>query len=145
MENKTAIQKAADTINSIRAELENMPGYDARTLNEVEGRIRVELQVMEALVNHIGREVYQKVQERRQQLRGENQRWIQNAVSPAEERVRAILGDEFMEKERNDGTGDSGTNGDTWVGEGDADKSSGAKRKGNSKTSRSSGQSGRKK
>lgn len=92
MNNKTAIQRALDTINSIQAELDAMPTYDARKLNEVEGRIRVELQVMEALVNHVGREVYQKVQIRRTQLRGENQRTAENiARNAVEDRVAEIL------------------------------------------------------
>lgn len=130
--NDTAIFKAADTIKSIQKELDEMPSYDARKLNEVEGRIRVELQVMEALVNYIGREVYQKVQERRQQLRFENQQWIDNTVSPAEDRVREILGDEFMEEEK-DGTRSSGDTGD---GNG-SNKSSRPKRKSNKQAGKS--------
>lgn len=130
--NNTAISKAADTIKSIQKELDEMPSYDARKLNEVEGRIRVELQVMEALVNYVGREVYQKVQERRQQLRFENQQWINNTVSPAEDRVREILGDEFME-EGKDGTRSSGDTGD---GDG-SDKPSRPKRKSNKQASKS--------
>lgn len=94
MESKSAIQKAVDTINSIKAELDALPTYDGQKLNEVEGRIRVELQVMEALVNHVGREAYQQITERRRQLRGENQQWIQNTISPAEERVKEILNEE---------------------------------------------------
>lgn len=137
--NDTAISKAADTIKSIQKELDEMPSYDARKLNEVEGRIRVELQVMEALVNYVGREVYQKVQERRQQLRFENQQWINNTVSPAEDRVREILGDEFME-EGKDGTRDIG-----GASDGGTDKSAGAKRESDTKTKRPSRQSKSKK
>lgn len=130
--NDTAISKAADTIKSIQKELDEMPSYDARKLNEVEGRIRVELQVMEALVNYVGREVYQKVQERRQQLRFENQQWINNTVSPAEDRVREILGDEFMEE------GKDGTRSSRDTGDGDgSDKSSRPKRKSNKQASKS--------
>ena len=94
MESKSAIQKAVDTINSIKAELDALPTYNGQKLNEVEGRIRVELQVMEALVNHVGREAYQQITDRRRQLRGENQRWIQKTISPAEERVKEILNEE---------------------------------------------------
>ena len=94
MESKSAIQKAVDTINSIKAELDALPTYNGQKLNEVEGRIRVELQVMEALVNHVGREAYQQINERRRQLRGENQQWIQKTISPAEERIKEILNEE---------------------------------------------------
>lgn len=139
MDSKTAIDKAVDTMVSIKAEIDAMPTYDGHKLNEVEGRIRVELQVMEALVNHVGREVYQAVQIRRQQLRGENQQWIQNTVSPVEERVRAILGDEFME-DKKDGTRDIG-----GASDGGTDKSAGAKRESDTKTKRPSRQSKSKK
>lgn len=135
MDNKTAIDKAVDTIASIKAELDAMSTYDGHKLNEVEGRIRVELQVMEALVNHVGREVYQAVQIRRQQLRSENQQWIKDTVSPVEERVRAILGDK-KEEENADGTRNSGTSGNT--GDGDrANKPRRTKRKSNKQTSKS--------
>lgn len=139
MDNKTAIDKAVDTIASIKAELDAMSTYDGRKLNEVEGRIRVELQVMEALVNHVGREVYQAVQARRQQLRSENQQWIKNTVSPAEERVRAILGDK-KEEDNEDGTRDIG-----GASDGGTDKSAGAKRESDTKTKRPSRQSKSKK
>lgn len=87
----TAIDKAVSTISSIKKELDEMPSYDARKLNEVEARIRVELQVMEALVNHLGREVYANVQTRRQQLRGENQQWVEKVTSPVEDRLNEIF------------------------------------------------------
>ena len=140
MDNKTAIDKAVDTIASIKAELDAMSTYDGHKLNEVEGRIRVELQVMEALVNHVGREVYQAVQVRRQQLRSENQQWIKDTVSPVEERVRAILGDK-KEEDNEDGTRNSGTNGDT----GGTDKPGGVKQEGDTKAKRPSRQSKSKK
>lgn len=120
MNDKTAIQKAVDTINSIKKELDDMPTYTARQLNEVEGRIRIELQVMEALVNHLGREVFQHVQSRRRQLRGENRQWIDNVVNPAEARLQELLGDN---------NGNSGTSGDTRGG----NKSRRPKQKGNPK------------
>ena len=127
--NKTAIQKAVDTIESIQAELDSMQNYDLRTLNETENRIRTELQVMEALVNHVGREVYQAVQARRQQLRGENNMRIDAIVNPVEERLKEILGD---------GDGSDRTNRDTRNGDG-TNKSSRAKSKSNSKTRKSAG------
>lgn len=127
MENKTAIQKALDTVNSINDELTNMPTYDARKLNEVENHIRVELQVMEALVNHLGREVYQHVQTRRQQLRSENNQWVQDVTNPAEDRIKEVLGGN---------NGNTGTNRDTGDGDG-SDKPSRPKRKGNPKARKS--------
>lgn len=98
MDNKSAIDKAVDTINSIQAELDAMSTYNNQKLNEVESRIRAELQVMESLVNWVGREVYQKVQERRQQLRSENQQFVDRVTDLAQDRVREVLGDEFMSK-----------------------------------------------
>ena len=94
MDKKTAIEKAVDTIKNIQQELDDMPSYDFRKLNLVENHIRVELQVMEALVNHVGREVYQAVQIRRQQLRNDNNRKANNIVDPVEERLKAILGED---------------------------------------------------
>jgi hypothetical protein len=86
MDNKSAIEKAVATIGSIKAELDDLPKYDLNKLNEVENRIRVELQVMEALVNHVGREVYMKVQDRRHQLRVENQQWVNSVVNPSKKK-----------------------------------------------------------
>lgn len=127
MNNQTAIQKALDTINSIKSELDSMPTYDARQLNVVENHIRVELQVMEALVNHLGREVYDNVQKRRRQLRGENQQWIGKVTSPVEERLNELLGGN---------NGNTGTDGNP--GDGDrTDEPSRPKRKGNSKARKS--------
>ena len=135
MDKKTAIEKAVDTIKNIQQELDDMPSYDFRKLNLVENHIRVELQVMEALVNHVGREVYQAVQIRRQQLRNDNNRKANNIVDPVEERLKAILGED---------NGSDRANGDTGVGDG-TNKPRRAKRKGNSKTRRPAGQSKHKK
>lgn len=118
MENKTAIEKAVDTINSIQAELDAMPTYDSRKLNEVEGRIRVELQVMEALVNHVGREVYQKVLEQRQRLRGNNKAFIEKITNPVEDRISEILGEKQGESIKEVGNGNSGTSGNPGDGDG---------------------------
>ena len=135
MDKKTAIEKAVDTIKNIQQELDDMPSYDFRKLNLVENHIRVELQVMEALVNHVGREVYQAVQIRRQQLRNDNNRKANNIVDPVEERLKAILGED---------NGSDRTNGDTGVGV-RSNKSSGAKQQGNKQTRRPARQSKSKK
>lgn len=86
MDNKSAIEKAVATIGSIKAELDDLPKYDLIKLNDVENRIRVELQVMEALVNHVGRETYTRIQDRRHQLRKENQQWVKTVVEPSQKK-----------------------------------------------------------
>ena len=134
----TAIDKAVSTISSIKKELDEMPSYDARKLNEVEARIRVELQVMESLVNHLGREVYANVQTRRQQLRTENQQWIKDVTSPVEDRLKEVLGKE------DDGDRNIGANRDTGVGIG-TDQPSGSEPEGDSKASRPARRARRKK
>lgn len=135
MENKTAIEKAVDTINSIQAELDAMPTYDSRKLNEVEGRIRVELQVMEALVNHVGREVYQRVLEQRQRLRGDNRDFIEKITNPVEDRISEILGEKQGESIKEVSNGNSGASGNPGDGNG-TDKPRRTKRKSDKQASK---------
>jgi uncharacterized protein YicC (UPF0701 family) len=85
---KTAVEKAYDTIASIRKELDDLPKYNSRELNDIEARMRQELQVMEALVNSLGREVYTRVQGRREELKKENQDWINRVTNPVADRIK---------------------------------------------------------
>ena len=118
-----SLEKMNDTVQKLRKIVGEMDGYSQPELNRAEDIIRNEFQVIEAMIAYVGRDIYAIAQKRRMALRTQNIQKIQKITSD-------------IRKETSSGNGDSGTSGDTWVGD-RTDKPSRSKRKSDSKTSKS--------
>lgn len=64
-----SLDKLINTADSVRAEIEKLAKVDGKDLNMIEERIRQELQVIQALPDFIGQEIYAKVQARRHEIK----------------------------------------------------------------------------
>lgn len=112
-----SLEKMNDTVQKLRKIVGEMDGYSQPELNRAEDVIRNEFQVIEAMIAYVGRDIYVIAQKRRMALRTQNIQKIQKITSD-------------IRKEMSSGNGDSGTSGDTGVGD-RTDKPSRSKRKSN--------------
>lgn len=100
-ESVNAIDALLDTVRSIKKELETIKtSTDLAQINMLEERIRNECQVIEAAPGYMGQDIHRQIMNRRLEIRSLNR---QEAMTKAKE----VL----------DGSGSSGTNGNSGDGD----------------------------
>lgn len=109
-----SLEKMHDTVERLREIVSKMDTYDQATLNRIEDKIRNEFQVIEAMLAYVGRDIYAIAQSRRLELRNQNIADVRATVERLKEATN----------------GNSGTSGDTGVGDG-ANKPRRSKRQSN--------------